>query len=883
MYIKKNDVKKIKVIFYTKEQIIKECWFQINSSLKDIFNYFEKHIKGEGYSLKTNYKIFGKEINESIQIADLIKKEKNNKILEGEIWIEIEEEIILEDENEETFFTILQPKLNPFELIEYNSLKSKIAILSCSKDILFNSNLNKFTKESAFCNSINSLYMSGGEIYGKAINNFWIINKHNYKINKKNMPICKKYHSMIYIPDNYIFIAGGDSLNTIIYDIDNQEFINWANMNKKHFQPGLCTIGDYVYAFSSLNDINRNNNYFEKTNLTFKEPKWEIIFPKFNNNVKMNCHFFGISKLSDGKILILGGEKNNPIYSYNPSGNTITILNGRNSSIPFWDKSFYKISKYYNICIPLNFSINNKLIVLEKETVNLKEIIYDKKSGLVNFSLKKNDKVGNLYIQSTIRDIRKNENIIIKIGTNPKNEIKKYKNEKNNKDNVGNDKEETVQYNKNNNIKLNEEEIIINEYYDNKINKENQNNSKLNKSYKNKNHFYIPNSYVDEQIINREINLNEINNNEKFNNNENINQEKLIITDNSERINKIENNNSKVSKRKEHLYIPNSIINEQIINRELILNNNNFNNNSEKENQNEGKIILKFENKFEPEKDNYKISQNKNKFLYIPKSSIDAQIICRNIEINDKDSPNKYKLEMPKNDDDNLSDKILEEKEIINYLDNAKENNEPKIKNYYKQAKIYLPENLIEEAIIKRDILPDKNHNNIGEDILKENEIINYISEGKKNESKIKNYNNKNKIYIPENAIEEQIIKREIISKNENDENNLKEREIINFSQINTDKNELKKTPHKEEKIYIPKYIIEEQIMNREVVSDRGKTFENGENNSENDIINEIIYLDGENEKNENKIKIYQKRNKIYLPKYIIEDQIINREFIPNI
>ena len=41
MYIKKNDQKKIKTIFYTKTQIIKEYWFKINSTIKDIFNYFE--------------------------------------------------------------------------------------------------------------------------------------------------------------------------------------------------------------------------------------------------------------------------------------------------------------------------------------------------------------------------------------------------------------------------------------------------------------------------------------------------------------------------------------------------------------------------------------------------------------------------------------------------------------------------------------------------------------------------------------------------------------------------------------------------------------------------------------------------------------------------
>ena len=129
MYVKKSNQEKIKTIFYTKEQIIKEYWFNITSTLKDIFNYFEKHIKEEGYSLKQNYKIFGKKINKFNTITELIKKEKNDTILDGEIWIEVEEDVYFDDENDEIYYSILQPKLSPFELIEYNSIKSRTVSL----------------------------------------------------------------------------------------------------------------------------------------------------------------------------------------------------------------------------------------------------------------------------------------------------------------------------------------------------------------------------------------------------------------------------------------------------------------------------------------------------------------------------------------------------------------------------------------------------------------------------------------------------------------------------------------------------------------------------------------------------------------------------------
>jgi hypothetical protein len=204
MYIKKNDQQKIKTIFYTNAQIIKEYWFNITSRIKDIFNYFEKHIKEEGYLLKPTYKIFGKKINQLYSISELIKQDKNDIILEGEIWIEVEEDTYFDDENDEMFYTLLQPKINPFELIEYNPIKKKIKLIECPPDIINYCHLDRFSKESAFCNSYNSLYISGGEVSGKAINNFWIIDKNSYKISKKYLPVFKKYHSMLYIPDSIV-------------------------------------------------------------------------------------------------------------------------------------------------------------------------------------------------------------------------------------------------------------------------------------------------------------------------------------------------------------------------------------------------------------------------------------------------------------------------------------------------------------------------------------------------------------------------------------------------------------------------------------------------------------------------------------------------------
>jgi len=50
-------------------------------------------------------------------------------------------------------------------------------------------------------------------------------------------------------------------------------------------------------------------------------------------------------------------------------------------------KSFYKITKKYNVSIPLNFYLNYKLGLINKKTQSLKEINYDKKLEKLNLIL----------------------------------------------------------------------------------------------------------------------------------------------------------------------------------------------------------------------------------------------------------------------------------------------------------------------------------------------------------------------------------------------------------------------------------------------------------------------------------------------------------------
>ena len=58
--------------------------------------------------------------------------------------------------------------------------------------------LEKFNICSAYCNSPNSLFISGGRFNEEKIDNFWIIDNTFFSIKKSSMILPKINHTMIY-------------------------------------------------------------------------------------------------------------------------------------------------------------------------------------------------------------------------------------------------------------------------------------------------------------------------------------------------------------------------------------------------------------------------------------------------------------------------------------------------------------------------------------------------------------------------------------------------------------------------------------------------------------------------------------------------------------
>ena len=86
-----------------------------NKKKLELLEELKKRCVKEGINIKL---YLGNEVWADEGLPELIKKGENDSVISGEIWIEVEEEIFYDDENDEIFYTILQPKVNPFEWLK---------------------------------------------------------------------------------------------------------------------------------------------------------------------------------------------------------------------------------------------------------------------------------------------------------------------------------------------------------------------------------------------------------------------------------------------------------------------------------------------------------------------------------------------------------------------------------------------------------------------------------------------------------------------------------------------------------------------------------------------------------------------------------------------
>jgi hypothetical protein len=296
---------------------------------------------------------------------------------------------------------LAKPLSNPFEIAIYEIHTGNLRIERISNLILEHQakELINFSDFSSYCNgSIDKLYISGGEKLledekssHQLFSSLYEINLNDLSnITHRNLINPRKLHSMIFIPNSYVFIVGGQTqvkgkVNTIksveVYDLYRKDIIIHSEMNEERIEPALCFIDDcYLYAFSgfpykkyfnscSSNNLNSlDNNFscsFERINLRSNSKTWELLNPKLGSGIKFfSQNYFSVSYYIENKVIFLGGSHVNQIYPncqkdqkdfsfcYDYKNNLIELSSFPHYTYEFSEKCFYPTNNKY-LLIPI--------------------------------------------------------------------------------------------------------------------------------------------------------------------------------------------------------------------------------------------------------------------------------------------------------------------------------------------------------------------------------------------------------------------------------------------------------------------------------------------------------------------------------------------------
>ena len=389
-----------------------------------------------------------------------------------------------------------KPFYRPFEIFAFNKKEKIFNIQKFDNKIIEKTGLKYFDDSSAYCNGNNNLFISGGD-NPKIIYKFWKINLLNKEIETITMEFSKKNHSMIYIPGNYVFIVGGNNLQTFYYDVENERINDWADLNQKRIEPALILISNYLYCFDNINSKNNNDSFtFEKTDITSENPEWNIIKPimRISPYKKLNQKFFSIVNNGRDDIIFVGGyivdnlSSNKCNYMYNINSNTI-----QNSNIPFKEynfkeKTFLAYDKDIYYLLP-DFNRNQPEIIFYQRIKNKINIVKSKANfeltNKSNNDYKYNFNMPNIILSNDQNIINNKQNNYLKENiSNPSleegnqiyriNQIEKEEKTSNNKD----DSKDNLNIENDNENQKEEKKIITNISYNSSISKDNKNNEK---------------------------------------------------------------------------------------------------------------------------------------------------------------------------------------------------------------------------------------------------------------------------------------------------------------------------------------------------------------------------------------------------------------------
>jgi hypothetical protein len=228
--------------------------------------------------------------------------------------------------------------------------KSSRSITSLTKHVVHddvNANVLKlFNSFSGYSNGNDKLFISGGlsNDNQKSFSEFIQIDLNEVKLKQLPNLICPRWwHSMIWVPDNYIFIVGGSNTNTVeAYNIETNIITVDSQLIEKRSECSLCLINNrYLYAFCGYSLSSNFLNSIEMCNLRTRTRTWEIV--KIKTEISIEKSFYSICYGMEDSIILIGANENcskvHPKsnasnYIFKPSTNAIEEYRLDNSAQP---------------------------------------------------------------------------------------------------------------------------------------------------------------------------------------------------------------------------------------------------------------------------------------------------------------------------------------------------------------------------------------------------------------------------------------------------------------------------------------------------------------------------------------------------------------------
>ena len=422
-----SDFGMVKIIFYTfKEFLIYENKYLLNTTIKELVEdffsqvpdntLFENLNKGKYFNKKEIGFFLKDDIYEKLTIDDktisdylitrikdtlkYIEKEKlsgsnrgnTNQIKKFYIYIKYKSTYKHLSSNMEEYIInntlfIGKPIINELGYYIYKKNTSQLKVVKIPEEELSKIKINFFSRISAYCNANNFLFIyegtniSNNTFSSKFIkkssvyfnnNKFIRINLINEEIDVISIKFPRRIlHSMIFIPEKYIFIVGGkykkESKEVLIYKIkeENYNYEKYPHLLPYELlEPSLIMINNkFLYAFEN----SKEKFKVVKCNVAEIGPFEDI---KIKNEKQIEQKFFGVvPKINKNKILFLGGQflnfSNNLThqknYEFNFSTNELISTEIDFENFDFIEKTFIPIEKNNYMQIT-EFKMNNEYI-----------------------------------------------------------------------------------------------------------------------------------------------------------------------------------------------------------------------------------------------------------------------------------------------------------------------------------------------------------------------------------------------------------------------------------------------------------------------------------------------------------------------------------------